>query len=445
MENPNRAMVLGTAIVLSLGAFAWWWPGRDDVGPEKAPVLGALYAAPVERVETEVLARGETISDVMARVGIVGAEFTDLLLALREHVSPRRMTAGSEITIRRWARDGSLRSVEVRVNADTTVRLGRGVTGWTSEVIETPVIVDTLYVDGQIEAGRTLFEAFVEDGGLDLPYQERAALVWDLASVYEFKLDFAHDIHPGDRYRVLYEREARPDGSARRRRILVAEIVSQGREYPAIYFDPDGRSGNYYDLDGRSLRSAFSRYPVQYARITSSFSWRRYHPILGIYRAHLGTDFGAPTGTPVRATADGTVSFAGRDGGYGNVVILRHFGGYSTRYAHLSRFASGIRRGRAVKQGQTIGYVGSTGLATGPHLHYELRKNGRPIDARSVRLPGAIQLKGAVLEQFKAHAEQRVALLDRASGRGAQLAAAPAEASGAGAAEAARATGTAVP
>src|SRR5690606_5310773 len=142
---------------------------------------------------------------------------------------------------------------------------------------------------------------------------------------------------------------------------------------------------------------------------------------------------------------DGTVSFAGRDGGYGNVVVLRHFGGYSTRYAHLSRFAAGIRRGTAVKQGQTIGYVGSTGLATGPHLHYELRKDGRPIDARSVRLPGAIQLTGAVLEEFKVHAEQRVALLERASGEGAQLAAAPAGPNGAGAAEPPRATGTAVP
>lgn len=434
MGNLNRVLLLVGAIVLTLGAFVVWRPGRGDVGPEEALMLGALYAAPVERVETEVLARGETISDVMARAGITGAEFSEMLLSLREHVSPRRMTAGSEITIRRWVKDSRLRAVDVRMNADTTVRLVRGDVGWASEVIETPVIVDTLYVDGQIDAGKTLYEAFVDDGGLDLPYQERASLVWDLASVYEFKLDFTHDIHPGDRYRVLYEREARPDGTARRRRILVAEIVSQGRHYPAIYFDPDGQSGNYYDLDGRSLRTAFSRYPVQYARITSSFAWRRYHPILGIYRAHLGTDFGAPTGTPVRATADGTVSFAGRDGGYGNVIMLRHFGGYTTRYAHLSRFAAGIRRGAAVKQGQTIGYVGATGLATGPHLHYELRKDGRPIDARSVRLPGAIQLEGKQLEAFKPHAGERVALLGRLSGWGAPLATAEAANAGAGAA-----------
>lgn len=433
MGSPNRVMLLAGAIVLTLGAFVVWRPGRGDVGPDEAPMLGALYAAPVERVETEVLARDETISDVMMRAGITGADFNELLLSLRAHVSPRRMTAGSEITIRRWARDSTLRAVDVRVNADTTVRLVRGIAGWSSDVIETPVILDTLYVDGQIDAGKTLYEAFVDDGGLDLPYQERASLVWDLASVYEFKLDFAHDIHPGDRYRVLYEREARPDGTARRRRILVAEIVSQGRTYPAIYFDPDGSSGNYYDLDGRSLRTAFSRYPVQYARITSSFSWRRYHPILGIYRAHLGTDFGAPTGTPVRATADGTVTFAGRDGGYGNVVMLRHFGGYTTRYAHLSRFAAGVRRGTAVKQGQTIGYVGATGLATGPHLHYELRKDGRPIDARSVRLPGAIELKGEQLAAFKAHAGDRIALLERVSGRGARLATAEAANDGAGA------------
>src|SRR5690606_34790057 len=362
MRNPNRVLLLVGAIALVVSACVARRPGRGAVGPEKALALAALCAAPVERVETRVLRRGETLSDVMARAGVVGAEFHELLLSLREYVSPRRMTEGSEITIRRWAQDSTLRAVDVRMNADTTVRLIRGDLGWSSEVIETPVVVDTLYVDGVIEAGKTLFEAFVDHGGLDLPYRERASLVWDLASVYEFKLDFTHDIHPGDRYRVVYEREARPDGTARRRRILAAEIVSQGRSYPAIYFDPDGKSGNYYDLEGRSLRTAFSRYPVQYARITSSFSWRRYHPILGIYRAHLGTDFGAPAGTPVRATADGTVTFAGWDGGYGNVVMIRHFGGYSTRYAHLSRFAPGIRRGAAVKQGQTIGYVGATGL-----------------------------------------------------------------------------------
>jgi len=434
MRNPNRVLLLVGAIALVVSAFVGGRPGRGDVGPEKALVLAALYAAPVERVETQVLRRGETLSDVMARAGVVGAEFHELLLSLREYVSPRRMTEGSEITIRRWAKDSTLRAVDVRMNADTTVRLIRGDLGWSSEVIETPVVVDTLYVDGVIEAGKTLFEAFVDHGGLDLPYRERASLVWDLASVYEFKLDFTHDIHPGDRYRVVYEREARPDGTARRRRILAAEIVSQGRSYPAIYFDPDGKSGNYYDLEGRSLRTAFSRYPVQYARITSSFSWRRYHPILGIYRAHLGTDFGAPAGTPVRATADGTVTFAGWDGGYGNVVMIRHFGGYSTRYAHLSRFAPGIRRGAAVKQGQTIGYVGATGLATGPHLHYELRKDGKPIDPRLARLPGAVQLTGAQLEAFKPHAGERLALLDRLSGRGAQLAAADSADAGAEAA-----------
>ena len=428
MGNPNRVLLLVGAIALAVSAFAVWRPGRGGVGPEEALVLGALYAAPVEHVETQVLRRGETLSDVMARAGVVGAEFHDMLLSLREHVSPRRMAEGSEITIRRWARDSSLRAVDVRMNADTTVRLLRGDVGWSSEVIETPVVVDTLYVDGVIDAGKTLFEAFVDHGGLDLPYQERASLVWDLANVYEFKLDFTHDIHPGDSYRVVYEREARPDGTARRRRILVAEITSQGRPYPAIYFDPDGKSGNYYDLEGRSLRTAFSRYPVQYARITSSFSWRRYHPILGIYRAHLGTDFGAPTGTPVRATADGTVTFAGWEGGYGNVVMIRHFGGFSTRYAHLSRFGPGIRRGVAVKQGQTIGYVGATGLATGPHLHYELRKDGKPIDPRLTRLPGAIQLTGAHLEAFKPHAGEQIALLDRLSGRGAQLATAEADA-----------------
>jgi murein DD-endopeptidase MepM/ murein hydrolase activator NlpD len=192
----------------------------------------------------------------------------------------------------------------------------------------------------------------------------------------------------------------------------VAEIVSQNQTYPALWYSGGRDVQGYYDREGKPLASGFSRYPVNF-RVTSSFSRRRYHPVLGIYRAHLGTDFGAPAGTAVEATADGTVTFAGRSGGYGNMVTIRHVSGYETRYAHLRSFARGIRRGVHVRQKQVIGYVGATGLATGPHLHYELRKGGRAVDARRERLPTAPPLAGTHSEKFKVVQGSLLALLDR--------------------------------
>ncbi|MBI4408111.1 MAG: M23 family metallopeptidase [Gemmatimonadetes bacterium] len=379
-----------------------------------APLLEAFYARPLETVETHVLRRGETLHGLLVRAGIGGGELANLLLALREQHNPQRLVAGVEVTLRRWTSDGAPRSVEVRLNPDSTVRLARGPLGWASELQITPVTVDTVHVSGTIAEGGSLFEALVYDDELDLPPQERYQLVSQLADeIYGFTLDFSREIRPGDAYRLAYEREARPDGSARRRRILIAEIQNSGRAYSAVYFNPLGDGGGYYDLKGNSLRKAFRRSPLDYVRIVSSFSWRRYHPILGIYRAHLGTDFGAAYGTPVRATADGTVASAGWGGGYGNLIVLRHAGSYTTRYAHLGRFARGVRLGRRVAQNEVIGYVGSTGLSTGPHLHYELRRNEQPLNARTVSLPGAPPIPSELRDEFAEVVEQRLGLLER--------------------------------
>lgn len=423
MANPYRAVSLVLLVVLLWGLVSFWEP--KELVPVKgdAPLLGALYASPVEEVETHVLRRGETLSGVLSRASITGGDLANLLLALREYKSPRELRESTEITVRRWARDGVPRAVEVRLNPDSTVRLVSRVDGWEGDVIVTPTTIDTLYVAGAIDSGRTLYEAIVGDDSLDLPPRERAALVVELAEIYAYKLDFSHDIQPGDTYRLVYEREARPDGTARRRRILIAEMVNNGRLFAAIHFDPGNQGrGGYYDHEGRSLRTAFRRYPVEYVRITSSFAWKRYHPVLGIYRAHLGTDFGAPTGTRVMSTGDGAIAFVGRKGGYGNVVEVRHPGGYTTLYAHLSRFAAGMRPGRAVQQGEVIGYVGMTGLATGPHLHYELRKDGRPLDVRSAKLPGAPPIPDALRSEFEAIRGERVALLSNLAPIGPRLA-----------------------
>ena len=412
MANPYRLLALVAIVVLSVGGMSVWRPREAAPDPLAAPTLAVVYAAPVERVETHVLSRGETLSNLLARAAFTGSEMADLLLGMRQHLNPRRLQDGVEITVRRWAGDDSPRAVEVRVDADTTVRLIRHEIGWVGELLLTPVVVDTVYAAGTIDAGRTLYEAMVHDEESHLPPRERTQLVYDLASIYEYKLDFSREIQPGDTYRLVYEREARPDGSTRDRRILVSEIVNGGREYSAVWFDGGEDVRGYYDREGRPLRTGFSRYPVDFPRITSNYSTRRYHPVLGIYRAHLGTDLGAAHGTPVHATADGTVVFAARSGGYGNLIRIRHMSGYETRYAHLSRFARGIRSGTKVKQKQLIAYVGATGLATAPHLHYELRKNGAAINARTASLPDAPPMPERYLANFTTLASARLALLD---------------------------------
>jgi murein DD-endopeptidase MepM/ murein hydrolase activator NlpD len=384
-------------------------PNRED-----APLLPLFFAPPVERVETHVLERGQTLSQVLSHAAFPGAELHTLLSTLSGHGNPDRLTAGSEVTVRRWAETGAPRAVEIRMNADTTVRLERSDIGWNGSLAVTPTRHDTVFIAGSIEAGRNLYSALVEDDELDLPPAERIQLVSDLAEIYAYKLDFAHEIQPGDTYRLVYEREARPDGSTRRRRILAAEVQNQGKMFTAVHFASRTDTQGYYDNEGRTLRQGFRRYPVDFVRITSTFAWKRYHPVLGFWRAHLGTDFGAAQGTPVRATGDGTVLQAGRSGGYGNVVELRHNGGYTTRYAHLSRFARGVGHGRRVVQGEIIGYVGMTGLATGPHLHYELRQNGRALDLRTAKLPPAGVLANSSRVEFQRVLYERTRLLTHA-------------------------------
>ena len=414
MPNLTRIVFVVVVAISSISAFATVEPRPGTVDPAAAPTLGVLYAAPAEQIQTLALGSGQTLSGVLEQARVTGADLNTLMLGLRDHLNPRRIRTGTEITVRRWNSTDQVRAVEVRVNADTTVRLVRQAVSWDSDIVVTPTVVDTVYMAGEIMAGRSLYEAVMLDPSSTVPVSDRRKLVYSLAEVFEFKLDFTSEIQPGDAYRVAYERESRPDGSSRAQRVLAVEIVSKGRPYTAILFDPADGSSQYYDAQGGSLRRGFTRYPIEFARVTSRFNPNRKHPVLGVNRAHLGTDIGARTGTPVRSTADGTVTFAGRQGGYGNMVIVRHANGYTTRYAHLSRFAAGMRSGRKVTLKETIGYVGQTGLATGPHLHYELRKNGRPVDAQKEKLPDAPPLASKYRTAFAALAEERMGMLDRA-------------------------------
>jgi murein DD-endopeptidase MepM/ murein hydrolase activator NlpD len=250
-------------------------------------------------------------------------------------------------------------------------------------------LVDTLTISGVIQS--SLYNALNESGVGVLPPSARHKLAWSLADIFEYKVDMSRDLRQGDKFHLLVERLQKPNGAIIVNKILGARLALSGGTNPleAIAFDSHGSStAQYYDASGMSLRAAFLRAPVAFRRISSIFGKRK-HPIFGQWRNHTGTDYAAPAGTPVRAIGDGIVVFAGRKGGYGNVIDIRHRNGMTSRYGHMRNFAKGMRRGMRVTMGSTIGYVGSTGWATGPHLHFEIRVAGV---ARDPRL--ALQSKG---------------------------------------------------
>ena len=247
-------------------------------------------------------------------------------------------------------------------------------------------------------------------------------LIMDLAGIFGWDVDFALDIREGDRFTVLYEQlyldgERIGDGH-----IIAAEFVNQGRAYQAVrYTDAEGRT-DYYTPDGHSLRKAFLKTPVEFSRISSHFNLKRKHPVLNRIRAHKGVDYAAPKGTPIKVTGDGRVTFRGVKGGYGNVVIVQHGSEYSTLYAHLSGFAKGVNTGTRVRQGQTIGYLGMTGLATGPHLHYEFLVNGVHRNPLKVKFPDALPIDQRYRRDFEQHAQTLMAQLELVRERDSQVA-----------------------
>lgn len=233
-----------------------------------------------------------------------------------------------------------------------------------------------------------------------VPYGVARQMIDILAS----DIDFFRDVRAGDQFRVVYETYTSNGMRARAGRILALEFVNAGKPYQAVWFDPeiDGQSGGYFAFDGSSRRRAFLRVPLEFTRISSGFGMRK-HPVLNRMRNHKGVDYAAPRGTPVHTTGDGTIEFIGTQRGYGKTIIVRHHGQYSTLYAHLNGFAKGLNKGSKVSQGQLIGYVGSTGMATGPHLHYEFRIAGKQVDPQSADIPTAQALSGEALARFRNH------------------------------------------
>jgi murein DD-endopeptidase MepM/ murein hydrolase activator NlpD len=380
--------------------------------------LDPVYARPAEDVEILTLGRNQTLGELL-QGSVDTNEQYGLLLAFREQASPRRIRVNTEITLRYRPEDHWLRGVDVAINADETVRLIRDNEGWRSSTVATPTFVDTIFASGEIET--SLYDAVVGSSILSsVPYGDRNRLIDYLDKVLQWQVDFSRQIRVGDTYRFVFEREVRPDGSMRGGRLLAAELVNAGTAYHAVWFDPNGDGeGSYYDLEGNSVRRAFLLKPLEYRRISSRFTMGRFHPILQRWRAHRGIDYAADAGTPIMATADGVVIHRGPKGELGNAVEIRHPNGFVTRYGHMRGFRKGVNVGTRVHQGDIIGYVGMTGLATGPHLHYEmLDRRGNRMDPLSVDLPAGDPVPSADRARWLSEKNTRVALLELIPGAG---------------------------
>jgi murein DD-endopeptidase MepM/ murein hydrolase activator NlpD len=394
--------LVALAIVL-LGAWAaatGSWPWRRMLVAPPIVVSNAWTES------ADTLRGGETISDLLARQGIVGLNLQDI--ATRSSLNPRRARTGLVFSFRRPRLDSLPSAFSVRTADDQRLRFLRSGEGWTTELQPIAWRPEVVRIEGPID--NSLYVALDEgvDDGL-LGRGERERLAWDLADVYAWSVDFTRDIRPGDRFRVVLERMVSEEGEVRFGRILASDLTVNGRGQTAFRFELEEGRPTYYDAQGQSLKRAFLRAPLQFRRISSSFNRSRRHPVLGFARRHEGTDYAAAYGTPVLAAGDGTVAQAGRSGGYGNLVEVRHANGITTRYGHLSAILA--RPGSRVTQGQVIGRVGSTGLATGSHLHYEFRVNGVARDSRRLDLGNGRPVASADRPAFETERGRLTAML----------------------------------
>jgi murein DD-endopeptidase MepM/ murein hydrolase activator NlpD len=344
---------------------------------------------------------GDTLYGVLVNAGITEDDANSAVGAIAEIFSPRDLRAGQEITLnittasgtRERAADTQLMGLRFEPSVTTDVTLKRNDTGsFIAAAVDKPIVEHDRRAAGIIDS--SLFDA-AQEAGVPMP------VVADLIRTFSFDVDFQRDIQDGDAFEVLYERMESEDGEfVKSGKILFASLTLSGKTIPVYYFERDG-DGEYFTPKGEAIRKSLLRTPVDGARVTSGFGMRM-HPVLGFSKLHKGIDFGAPTGTPIFAAGNGTVVEIGKKGAYGNYVRIRHNGEYQTAYAHMSKFAKGVRKGDKVKQGQVIGYVGATGRVTGPHLHYEIMVAGKQVNPGKVKTVASNKLTGKQLKAFQA-------------------------------------------
>lgn len=395
---------------------------------EPAEPVGALEATSVALPELPILAPpaiepepisktlGDTVEFVVRRNDTLDRIFRQLQISVTDLAKIRTLPGVKESldkirvgdTITLVHHEGLLQTLTRRISDTEVLTVKREEEGFTAEVLATPLEIREARAHGEIES--SLFVAARKAG-------VSPELILKLANdIFGWQIDFALDVRPGDQFNIVYEQKFRDGEYIGDGRILAADYTNNGRTHRAIYFESaDKEFADYFAPDGRSMRRAFLRAPLDFTRISSNFNPARRHPILNTIRAHKGVDYAAPTGTVIKAAGDGRIEFVGTKGGYGRTVIIDHGGGITTLYAHMSKFGKGIRQGQRVKQGVTIGHVGSSGAATGPHLHYEYRVHGVHKNPRTVPLPDASPIPETYRAEFNARARHALALLDRAN------------------------------
>ncbi len=351
-----------------------------------------------------VVESGSSLSKIFANLDLPASELDQIVKLGQDTSHLTRLRPGESISFD-LSDEHQLQRISYELGHDRTLHVVRGEDGaFRTEIEQHPLEYRQTLGQGVISSS---FYQSAVDAGM------APDMVMELAEIFGWKINFLSDIREGDRFSILYETVYKDDQPVTTGDILAATFINDGRQYQAVrYTDSEGNTA-YYTPDGKSLKRGFLRYPVEFSRISSRFSNGRMHPILHKVRAHKGVDFAAPTGTPIRASADGKISFQGWKGGYGKVVILQHDGAYSTVYGHMSRFQNGLSQGSRVKQGQVIGYVGATGYATGPHLHYEFRINGVHHDPLSAKLPEASPISARERPRFLAESARIIAQMAR--------------------------------
>ncbi|HGY9628100.1 peptidoglycan DD-metalloendopeptidase family protein [Pseudomonas juntendi] len=349
------------------------------------------------------VARGDTLSTLFAKVGLPSNVVHDVLASGKQAKQFSRLKHGQVLQFE-LDKDGQLTSLHSKVSNLETIRLTKTAKGYSFDREVSKPVVRTAYAHGVIKSS---LSASAKRAGLS------HSLTMDMARVLGYDIDFAQDIRPGDEFDVVYEQKVMDGKVVGTGNILSARFTNRGKTYTAVRYTNKQGNTSYYTADGNSLRKAFIRTPVDFARISSRFSAGRKHPILNKIRAHKGVDYAAPRGTPIKAAGDGKVLLAGRRGGYGNTVIIAHGNSYKTLYGHMQGFAKGIKTGSSVKQGQIIGYIGTTGLSTGPHLHYEFQVNGVHVDPLSRKLPMADPIARAERQRFLQQSKPLIARMDQ--------------------------------
>ena len=388
-HGKARAIAYGVVALFGVAAIMYTkpLPPRPPAGAVLADVAPPALVKNPWRERHDTVRSGETIIKVLARGGLSEMLAREAIKAARS-LDPRRIPTNMRLTTRALHDDTIPTEVILKLAADRLLYLNRGDSGWTAREEILPWSVDTIVVGGTITAVTSNLYTAMDSAAVDfLPTSARRELVLTLAEdIFEYRVDMSRDLQVGDRFEVVAQRRRLGEGVDQITRIdtvFGATMTLSGKTTQAVRFRSARVDGIYFDQDGKPMRSGFLRNPVSFRRISSGFGMRR-HPILGTMRAHQGTDYAANAGTPIRALGDGTVIRAGWHNGYGNVVDIRHANGYVSRYAHMQGFAKGVHAGARVSREQTIGFVGSTGLSTAPHLHFEVLVKGVHRNPRQV-------------------------------------------------------------